>query len=194
MQDGMKRSTEQTYDEKVMILKRVSRFATSILLIIVLIGLDQATKKIAQASLMGKGTVPVIDGFLSLIYATNRGGFLSLGSSAGGWLWWLFFVVLPLVVLALFSIYIVLKKKDDWFYLSFWVFVMGGGVGNLIDRILYGEVIDFMHIDFGFFQTGVFNVADLYLNIFALLVVLIYLIRSNKENTDAAQKQPVQEE
>jgi signal peptidase II len=194
MQDGMKRSTEQTYDEKVMILKRVSRFATSILLIIVLIGLDQATKKIAQASLMGKGTVPVIDGFLSLIYATNRGGFLSLGSSAGGWLWWLFFVVLPLVVLALFSIYIVLKKKDDWFYLSFWVFVMGGGVGNLIDRILYGEVIDFMHIDFGFFQTGVFNVADLYLNVFALLVVLIYLIRSNKENTDAAQKQPVQEE
>lgn len=175
-------------------MKRVSKLATSILLIIVLIGLDQATKKIAQASLMGKGTVPVIDGFLSLVYATNRGGFLSLGSSAGGWLWWLFFVVLPLAVLALFSVYIIAKKNDDRFYLSFWIFVMSGGVGNLIDRILYGEVIDFMHIDFGIFQTGVFNVADLYLNVFALLVVLIYLIRTKKENTDAAQKQPVQED
>lgn len=175
-------------------MKRVSRLAASILSIILLIGLDQVTKKIAQASLMCKGTVPVIDDFLVLVYATNRGGFLSFGSGAGGWLWWLFFVVLPLVVLALFSVYIVLKKRDDWFYLSFWIFVMGGGVGNLIDRILYGEVIDFMHINFGFFQTGVFNVADLYLNVFALLVVLIYLIRSKKENTADEEQQPVKEE
>ena len=194
MQDGWNCSMEQTQDEKVMILKKISRLAASVLSIILLIGLDQVTKKIAQASLMGKGTVPVIDDFLMLVYATNRGGFLSLGSSAGGWLWWLFFVVLPLVALTLFSVYIVLKQRHDWFYLSFWIFTMGGGVGNLMDRILYGEVIDFMHINFGFFQTGVFNVADLYLNVFALLVAVIYLIRSKKENTDSVQKQPVNEE
>lgn len=177
-----------------MFLKRVSRLAASISSIVLLIGLDQVTKKIAQASLMGKGTIPVIDHFLVLIYATNRGGFLSFGSGAGGWLWWLFFVILPLAVLALFSVYIVMKKKDDWFYLSFWIFVMGGGVGNLIDRILYGEVIDFMHLNFGLFQTGVFNVADLYLNVFALLVVLIYLIRSKKEEPAISEKQQAKEE
>lgn len=175
-------------------LKRVPRLATSILSIVLLIGLDQVTKKIAQASLMGKGTVPVIDDFLVLVYATNRGGFLSFGSGAGGWLWWLFFVVLPLAVLTFFSVYIIRKKKDDWFYLSFWIFVMSGGVGNLIDRILYGEVIDFMHINFGLFKTGVFNVADLYLNVFALLVVLIYLIRSKKEDTTAAEETQPREE
>ncbi|MBP7175350.1 MAG: signal peptidase II [Thermoclostridium sp.] len=170
-------------------MKRVSRLAVSILSIVLLIALDQITKKIAQASLMGKGTIPVIDDFFMLIYATNRGGFLSFGSGAAGWLWWMFFVVLPLAVLIAFSVYIVKNKKDDWFYLSFWVFVISGGVGNLIDRIFYGEVIDFMHMNFGIFQTGVFNVADLYLNVFALLVVLIYLIRFKKEDTAAEEEQ-----
>lgn len=172
----------------MIILKRISRLAISILSIILLIALDQITKKAAQASLMGKGTIPIIDDFLVLVYATNRGGFLSLGSGANGLLWWLFFVILPAIVLILFSVYIVLKKKDDWFYLSFWLFVMAGGIGNLIDRVLYGEVIDFMHINFGFFKTGVFNVADLYLNVFALLVGLIYLVRSKKEETRVEQK------
>ncbi len=175
-------------------MKRVSRLTVSVLSIVLLIALDQITKKIAQASLMGKGTIPVIDDFFMLVYATNRGGFLSFGSSAGGLLWWMFFVVLPLVVLIAFSVYVVTKKKDDWFYLSFWIFVISGGVGNLLDRIFYGEVIDFMHMNFGIFQTGVFNVADLYLNVFALLVVLIYLIRFKKEETATEEKQQPEEE
>lgn len=137
---------------------------------------------------MGKGTIPVIGDFLVLVYATNRGGFLSFGSGAGGWLWWLFFVILPSVALILFSVYIVLKKKDDWFYLSFWLFVMAGGIGNLIDRVLYGEVIDFLHINLGFFRTGVFNVADLYLNVFALLVAVIFLMRTRKEELKLKQQ------
>lgn len=169
-------------------MKRVSRLAISILSIILLIAVDQITKKAAQASLMGKGTIPVIGDFLVLVYATNRGGFLSFGSGAGGWLWWLFFVILPSVALILFSVYIVLKKKDDWFYLSFWLFVMAGGIGNLIDRVLYGEVIDFLHINLGFFRTGVFNVADLYLNVFALLVAVIFLMRTRKEELKLKQQ------
>lgn len=152
--------------------------------IILLIGADQVSKKLAQAHLMGKGTISVIGDFFVLVYATNRGGFLSFGSNANQWLWWLFFVVLPILVLIFFTVYIILKKKEDVFYLSFWVFVISGGIGNLIDRVLYGEVTDFMHIDFGLFKTGVFNIADLYLNVFALLVVLIYLIRNRK--SDAA--------
>ena len=77
------------------------------------------------------------------------------------------------------------KEREDGYYLSFWVFVISGGVGNLIDRILYGEVIDFMHLNFGIFKTGVFNVADLYLNVFALLVLLLYFIRIKKDGTDS---------
>jgi signal peptidase II len=169
----------------VIFLKRISRFTASILAIVLLIGLDQVTKKLAQAYLLGKNTISVIGDFFVLLYATNRGGFLSFGSDANGWLWWMFFVVLPILVLILLSIYIVLKKREDGYYLSFWVFVISGGVGNLIDRILYGEVIDFMHLNFGIFKTGVFNVADLYLNVFALLVLLLYFIRIKKDGTDS---------
>ena len=39
-------------------------------------------------------------------------------------------------------------------------FLIGGGIGNIIDRLLYGSVTDFLHIDFGLFRTGIFNLAD----------------------------------
>lgn len=158
-------------------MRRLSRLTISIISIILLIALDQLTKGLAQTNLMGKGTIPVLGDFFVLVYATNRGGFLSFGSGAGDWLWWLFFVILPIVVLIVITIYVIRQKKDDWFYLSFWTFVFSGGIGNLIDRVLYGEVIDFMNIGFGSLRTGVFNVADLYLNVFAILVLLIYFIR-----------------
>jgi signal peptidase II len=176
-------SVTRIESEKVICLKRISRLTISILSIILLVGVDQITKKLAQTYLSGKEAIPVIGDFFILVYATNRGGFLSLGSGVNDWLWWTFFVVLPIVVLFLFSVYIVLNKRDDKFYLSFWVFVISGGIGNLIDRIFYGEVIDFLNIGIGSIRTGVFNVADIYLNVFAILVVLIYFIRTrNKES------------
>lgn len=185
----------QQNDEKVICLKRIFRLAASIVAIILLIGIDQVTKKLAQASLPGKGVIPIIDDFFVLVYATNRGGFLSFGSNAGSWLWWTFFVVLPLVVLVFLSVYVIRYKRDNGYYLSFWIFVISGGVGNLTDRILYGEVIDFMNIGFGpKFRTGVFNVADLYLNVFTLIVVLIFLIRSKKGEPAVCREEKAEQE
>jgi signal peptidase II len=57
------------------------------------------------------------------------------------------------------------------------VFFTSGGVGNIIDRILYGEVRDFLNIGIGSVRTGIFNAADIYLNVFALAVVLVYILR-----------------
>lgn len=171
-------------NEKVIVLKRIPKLTASILATIMLIAADQVTKKLAEANLQGKGSIPVLGDFFVLVYATNRGGFLSFGSGVNEKLWGIFFILMPLLVLILLSVYIILKKRNDVFYLSFWVFVISGGIGNLIDRVLYGEVIDFMNIGFGSVRTGIFNVADLYLNVFALLVVLIYFIR-RKNNEEA---------
>ncbi|HEY8500459.1 MAG TPA: signal peptidase II [Clostridia bacterium] len=162
-------------------MKRIPKLALSIISIVLLVGLDQATKKIAEIYLSGKGTVQVLGNFLVLNYITNRGGFLSFGSSVNDYLWYAFFIILPLVSLLAISVYIIAKKRNDAYYLSFWVFFTSGGVGNIIDRILYGEVRDFLNIGIGSLRTGIFNAADIYLNVFALAVVLIYILRKSRK-------------
>ncbi|NLG89587.1 MAG: signal peptidase II [Clostridiaceae bacterium] len=158
-------------------MKRIPKLVLSIISILLLVGLDQVTKKLAEINLAGKGTIPVLGNFLVLNYITNRGGFLSFGSGISNFMWHVFFIILPLVSLIAISIFIIIKKRNDAYFLSFWVFFTSGGVGNIIDRILYGEVRDFLNIGIGSLRTGIFNVADIYLNVFALLVVLIYIFR-----------------
>jgi signal peptidase II len=158
-------------------LRRMPKLALSIISVVLLVGLDQVTKKLAETHLAGKGTVPVLGNFLVLNYITNRGGFLSFGSGVNNYLWYAFFIILPLISLLALSAYIIVKKRNDAYYLSFWVFFTSGGVGNIIDRILYGEVRDFLNIGIGSVRTGIFNAADIYLNVFALTVVLVYILR-----------------
>ena len=53
-------------------------------------------------------------------------------------------------------------------------FAIGGGIGNIYDRIIHGSVTDFMHIDFGFFETGIFNMADVSI----MVGMLLFLVQS----------------
>jgi signal peptidase II len=56
-------------------------------------------------------------------------------------------------------------------------FVIGGGIGNVFDRIVYGSVTDFLHINFGFFQTGIFNLADLSIMTGVFIILLQSLFK-----------------
>ena len=71
-----------------------------------------------------------------------------------------------------------------------------GGIGNIIDRILNGFVVDFMHMDFGIFQTGVFNVADIYIMVGVGIFILIMIKERNKgkEEVEESAKIPASEE
>jgi len=60
-------------------------------------------------------------------------------------------------------------------------FVIGGGIGNLFDRIVHGSVTDFLHVDFGFFQTGIFNMADL--SIMMGIFIVVYQLSSKRKST-----------
>ena len=70
-------------------------------------------------------------------------------------------MALPLLALLAALVYIIIKTNITKYTLLGIIMVIGGGVGNLYDRVLHGSVTDFMHIDFIIFQTGVFNVADM---------------------------------
>lgn len=144
--------------------------------------LDQWTKALAAAQLTGR-TVVLIPGWLQLHYITNDGMALSL---LGGKRW--FFVVVAAVYIA-FVVWAVAKKyvrkKPELWMLAA---ITGGAIGNLIDRIATGEVIDMICVPW--FST--FNVADIFITVPAVLLVLYILIwdkdfLSEKKPKDAAQ-------
>lgn len=128
--------------------------------------LDQWTKALAAAHLAGR-TLVLIPGWLQLHYITNDGMALSLLSGKR----WLFVVIavvyLVLIVWAVAKKHI-RKKPELWLVAA----ITGGAIGNLIDRIATGEVVDMICIPW--FST--FNVADLFITIPAVLLVLYILI------------------
>jgi signal peptidase II len=97
---------------------------------------------------------------LTLTRVENTGAFLSLGHTLPKPIKLLLLTVLPLTVLSLALIYLFTRKDLTRFTTLGICFIVGGGIGNIYDRVIYGSVTDFAHIDFGFFQTGIFNMAD----------------------------------
>ncbi len=71
----------------------------------------------------------------------------------------IFLTLIPIIAMILGLVYLFLKPVSNNMLVGL-CFVIGGGVGNLFDRILYGSVTDFLYVKFGFFQTGIFNMAD----------------------------------
>jgi len=87
--------------------------------------------------------------------------------------------VLPCLIL-IFAVFYLVKKINLSAKTSVAIaFVVGGGIGNLYDRIVYGSVTDFLHIDFVLFQTGVFNLADV--SIMTGMFILIFGMIETKE-------------
>jgi len=121
---------------------------------------DQITKTIVRKTVAEYEIIPLIDGYLTLTKVENTGAFLSAGSSLPYFIRLLVLTLLPIVFLS-YGLYLIIRKKDlPQILIIAWCFVIGGGIGNLYDRIVHGSVTDFLHLDLGLFQTGIFNMAD----------------------------------
>ena len=151
-----------------------------ILLIVLLVGvgIDQATKAIAKRSLFGEPPREYLAGAVRLEYAENVGSFLSLGATLPAETrFWIFTVFSTVLVLGL-ALY-ALRASDETSLLVFVgiALVIAGGAGNLIDRLAHqGRVVDFMQLRAGPLRTGVFNVADVALMV-GIGMVLLALLR-----------------
>jgi signal peptidase II len=83
----------------------------------------------------------------------------------------------PLIAVLLGFVYIFTKPGIPGNMLIGFCFVIGGGIGNLFDRMEYGSVTDFLHIRFGIFQTGIFNLADVSIITGIIIVLLQFLFK-----------------
>jgi signal peptidase II len=119
---------------------------------------DQITKRIVDTTMQLYQSIELIP-YFQLTYMRNQGAAFSFLSGAGGWQRWFF---IGLAVIASVFICFWLKKlnrSQRWEAIA-WSLVLGGALGNLIDRILYGYVIDFLDVYIGDWHWPAFNVAD----------------------------------
>lgn len=120
--------------------------------------LDQLTKYWVVQNFKLSETLPLLPGVFHFTYVTNTGAAFSLFNQGGGWLRWLSLAVsLGLIALAWFGPW--LGKFEQLGY----GFILGGAMGNGIDRFVAGYVVDFL--DFRLIKFPVFNLADVFINI-----------------------------
>ncbi|MEI8271709.1 MAG: signal peptidase II [Paludibacter sp.] len=157
-----------------------------ILVVIVLLVnflLDRVTKMLAVNYLQGKETLSYFYDTIVLHYTENTGAFLSLGAGWPDWLKYILLLAIP-IVLCLYGLYYCAFKLTDKRLVIAFVTVIGGGLGNLVDRLIYDfHVVDFLNFGIGSLRTGILNVADMSVT-FAVIYLLIMQFKADKKLPD----------
>ncbi|TAN65921.1 MAG: lipoprotein signal peptidase [Methylobacter sp.] len=120
--------------------------------------LDQASKLAIAGSMQLYESIQIMP-FFKLTYVHNPGAAFSFLSEAGGWQRW-FFAGLALVIGAVIAVWLARLKKHETLLAVALALVLGGAVGNLIDRLAYGYVIDFLDVYYESWHWPAFNIAD----------------------------------
>jgi signal peptidase II len=140
------------------------------------VGCDQVTKSLAREHLSLPQPIRLLGDVFRLQYAENTGAFLGLGASLPPAVrFWSFVVAVTLLLIGTL-VFVWTSAEMNRVGLLGGSLVVGGGLGNLIDRLLYnGAVIDFMNMGVGRLRTGVFNVADVAIMVGVGLLLLTVL-------------------
>lgn len=135
-----------------------SRFWLWMGVVVIVIALDQATK-IAASTYLDYGQPVVLLPVFNLTLMHNPGAAFSFLSDAGGWQRW-FFTAVSVIVSVLLVVWISRLNRQQWWLALALAMILGGAVGNLIDRMLYGYVVDFISVHYQGWFFPAFNIAD----------------------------------
>lgn len=167
-------------------LKGFSRNLVILFILILNFSCDQISKTIIRKSIAEYEIIPIIDGYFTLTMVENKGAFLSAGSSLPYFIRLILLTLLPIAFLT-YGLWLIIQKKDmPQMLVIGWCFVIGGGIGNLYDRIIHGSVTDFLHLDLRLFQTGIFNMADVSIMTGMFIIILgqfLYSVNQNNYTT-----------
>lgn len=121
---------------------------------------DQVTKEIVLHAFSLHESLEIIPGFFALTHIRNTGGAFGLLAGEATWLRTLFFLVVSCLALGIvFYLYTRIAHSKVWTAVSL-AMIFGGALGNLIDRLRFGEVVDFLDLHIGTAHWPAFNVAD----------------------------------
>ena len=146
-----------------------------LLLATIVILADQLTKALIVRSFSLAERLAVVPGVFDLTLAYNKGAAFSFLSSAGGWQRW-FFIGLGTVA-ACFILYLLLRHSGQTLFALALALILGGAIGNVIDRIVRSQVVDFLLVYYKNWFFPAFNVADSAISIGAALLIIDELRR-----------------
>lgn len=141
----------------------------------IIIAADQVSKYIIVKYVEYNSLIPVINKFFYITYHENKG-------AAWGILQNRLYILIPLtIIMSIVMLYILVKTEIRILKLSL-SFIIGGAIGNLIDRILKGKVVDFLDFYFGNYNFPTFNVADMFIVIGTMILALFVLFLKEKSS------------
>ena len=155
-----------------MINKKERNILITIIVLLSIVS-DQISKVWARNNLESYIEKNIFGDVFSLIKVENTGAFLGMGSELPEILRILLLIVLPVIVLISITIYTYIDKSLNKISIIGFSFIIGGGIANIFDRIIFGSVTDFLYLNFGgVFKTGIFNIADLWVTTGMVLILI----------------------
>jgi signal peptidase II len=149
-------------------------------LALVVVVLDRITKYVVQQSFSLHESIEVTP-FFNLVYVYNRGAAFSFLSDAGGWQRALFIAIAS--VASVWIAWLLRKHASQTLFCFALSLILGGAVGNVIDRVLFGAVVDFLDFHAGGYHWPAFNVADMGISCGAALLIWDALTTKDKTAT-----------
>ena len=146
--------------------------------------LDFITKAYISSTMFLHESFVVIGGFLNITYVRNPGAAFSFLADAHPVFRFVFFVTVTVLAIILVLTYIIRSKIEEPFMTFALSLILSGAVGNLIDRVRFGEVIDFIDVYIGSHHWPAFNVADSAISVGAV-ILLLEMFRGTKRQNDS---------
>jgi len=160
--------------------RKTRRYIAWMVVALLVVAADQATKWAIVEWLELYGKVP-INSFINLTHQQNSGAAFSFLAGASGWQRW-FFVVLATIVSGVIAVWLWrIRREGPLVLMAGLSLVLGGALGNLIDRARLGYVTDFIQVWFGNWAFPSFNVADSAISVGAALLIIDALFLSGKK-------------
>ena len=160
-------------------MKNKNRIVLTLLVLLCNFSLDRITKLLAVHFLEGEETISFFYNTVVLKYTENTGAFLSIGSDWPDSLKYIFMIIIPIGV-CLYGLYYCAFKLEDKYLVIIIVSIIGGGLGNLFDRLVYDfHVVDFLNFGIGSLRTGILNVADMSVT-FGVFFLAIHTLKSKR--------------
>ena len=150
-----------------------NRYSLITLIVGLSIAFDQLSKIWVRNNFESYIEKSIIGDVFTLIKVENTGAFLGMGSELSEIPRILLLIVLPIIVLISITLYTYLEKTLDQTSITGFSLIIGGGIANIFDRIVYGSVTDFLYINLGgIFKTGIFNIADVSVTTGMILILI----------------------
>jgi signal peptidase II len=169
---------------------RGSRYLLLALIALTVIILDQATKSWVTQSMRLHESIPVIPNLFSFTYIRNPGAAFGLLAGSSNAFRTVFFGVTSLFALALLGTILVRLPRKDWVGQVSIAGILGGAIGNLIDRLRFGEVIDFLDVYVEAYHWPAFNVADSAISVGVVCLIIHFAFERKDTALPAAETPP----